>query len=98
MDILLEGVLVDTVISNKSMAGKTTQAKGESKRKKLKISIPLKEVDKFLTHYPTTKIVVVIETHCLKNGCFVWTGKSPSSYEACSLKEVHSGCITSTLS
>lgn len=96
MDISLAGVLADTVVSNQSTAG--GEGKSKSKKRKPKISLPLGEVDKFLTHYPTAKIIIVVETHCLENGRFVWTGEFPTTYEACSLLEVRSGCVTPTFS
>ena len=34
------------------------------------------------------KIIVVVDTHCLENGSFVWTGDRPTAYEGCSLLEV----------
>ena len=42
----------------------------------------------FLAEFPTAKIVVIIDTHCLKNGFFVWTGNSKDSYQACPLLAV----------
>jgi hypothetical protein len=97
MDISLAGVLADTVVINEPMARAEEKSKSNARKKKPKISLPLGEVDKFLTHYPTAKIVIVVETHCLENGRFVWTGESPSSYEACSLLEVRSDCVTQPL-
>lgn len=49
---------------------------------------PNKDAKDFLRKNPTAKIVVVIDTHCLENGAFVWTGDSPTSYQACFLAEV----------
>jgi len=43
---------------------------------------------RFLKAYTMAKIVVVIDTHCLENGFFVWEGDSPTTYAACSLLEV----------
>ena len=46
----------------------------------------------FLKDHPVAKIVVVIDTHCLENGAFVYAGNSngndPKMYEGCSLLEV----------
>ena len=43
----------------------------------------------FLARYPTAKIVVVVDTHCLdSNGAFVYTGDSPDTYLACVLPTV----------
>ena len=44
--------------------------------------------EKFLMTYPMVKIIVIVDTHCLENGYFVWTGDSPEDYRACSLLEV----------
>jgi hypothetical protein len=42
----------------------------------------------FLQSGLAVKIVVIIDTHCIENGRFVWRGDSPANYEACSLPEV----------
>ena len=42
----------------------------------------------FLRKYGLAKIVVVVDTHCLENGAFVYTGNSPSTYLACPLEVV----------
>jgi len=96
MDISLAGVLADTVVINESMV-EAAESKSKTRKKNPKLSLPLDEVDKFLAYYPTAKIIIVLETHCLKNGRFVWTGESPDSYQACSLLEVRSDCITQPL-
>ena len=36
----------------------------------------------FLEEHPAAKIVVIIDTHCLKNGAFVYEGHSSPTYEA----------------
>lgn len=76
MDVPLEGLKSKTkVITRKRDAGLK------------KVAMPIKEVTDFLKKYTTAKIVVVIDTHCLDNGQFVWTGNSPKEYEACPLSE-----------
>ena len=45
----------------------------------------------FLSEHPTVKIVVVVDTHCLKNGKLIWQGGKSTSYEACNMDEV---CVT----
>jgi hypothetical protein len=52
-----------------------------------------KGVANFLTKYPSARIIVVIDTHCLDNGYFVYTGTSPATYLACSLQEVSATLI-----
>ena len=42
----------------------------------------------FLRKHGLAKIVVVVDTHCLKNGAFLYTGNCASSYLACSLEVV----------
>jgi hypothetical protein len=43
---------------------------------------------RFLQDHPTAKIVVIVDTHCLDNGAFVYAGDSPDSYLGCMLPEV----------
>ena len=42
----------------------------------------------FLKKHVTAKILFIVDTHSLDNGCFVYAGDSPMTYEACSLLEV----------
>jgi hypothetical protein len=42
----------------------------------------------FLKEYPAAKIIIIVDTHCLDTGAFVWRGDSPVSYETCTLPEV----------
>ena len=42
----------------------------------------------FLEARPMARIVVVIDTHCLDNGFFVYVGTDPVSLRGCSLLEV----------
>jgi len=46
-------------------------------------------VTEFMKRFATAKIVVVLDTHSLDNGYFAWKGSSPTTYEGCSLQEVH---------
>ena len=48
---------------------------------------PVSDVRTFLKDHPSAKIVVVIDTHCLDNGAFVYQGSTPMSYAACYLPE-----------
>ena len=47
-----------------------------------------KAAETFLEEFPTAKIVVIIDSHCLENGFFVWNGDTKSSYQACPLLAV----------
>lgn len=40
--------------------------------------------------HTSAKIVVIVDTHCLENGQFVYKGnlKEPKSYEACYMRDV----------
>lgn len=49
---------------------------------------PVVQAKKFLKKYELAKIVVVIDTHCLDNGCFVYGGDTSEDYMACSLEQV----------
>ena len=42
----------------------------------------------FLKAHPMAKIIVIIDTHCLDNGTFVWKGATPTEYTSCTLLEV----------
>ena len=61
---------------------------------------PVKDVRAFMRKNTSAKIVVVIDTHCLDNGAFVYTGNSPDTYQGCLLPEVSafdSRCVRSQL-
>lgn len=45
--------------------------------------ISANEAGIFLSIHRTAKIVIIIDTHCLENGAFVWVGNDPVSYQAC---------------
>lgn len=51
-----------------------------------------KAAESFLEEFPYAKIVVIIDTHCLENGFFVWRGNSRKTYEACPLLAVSLMC------
>lgn len=42
----------------------------------------------FLKKRQAAKIVVVVDTHCLDNGAFVYEGSTPQTYSGCRLEEV----------
>ncbi|KAF9646686.1 hypothetical protein BDM02DRAFT_3188658 [Thelephora ganbajun] len=52
-----------------------------------KVSKDVSLAERFLGTHSMAKIIIVIHTHCLNNGFFVWTGDSPETYHACSLLE-----------
>lgn len=60
----------------------TYQIPGKTSRKEL----PFPEIPAFLKKYPTAKIIVVIDTHCLQeSGTLLWSGNSAETYESCTL-------------
>lgn len=77
---------------NRPAARKSTKksgAQGKGKGLKQKQPNPAVEAAELLQQNPTAKIVIVIDTHCLdETGGFIWSGTEPSTFEACSLKEV----------
>jgi hypothetical protein len=50
----------------------------------------------FLKAHPMAKIVVIIDTHCLENGTFVWSGDTPVELKSCTLLEVGVHLTTTT--
>ena len=49
---------------------------------------PVVRACRFLKKFTSPKMVVIIDTHCLENGYFVWSGDSSENYQTCSMKEV----------
>ena len=49
---------------------------------------PVASARAFLETHHSAKIVVVIDTHCLENGAFIYEGNSPSTSKAYFLPEV----------
>lgn len=86
MDVSLKGKTSDTRVSETSEAGLGISDLPRPRRNEA--STATDQVTEFLIKYPTAKIVIVVEMHCLENGRFVWKGQSPTTYEACSLLEV----------
>ena len=58
-------------------------------------SSPSSTAELFFKRHPTAKIIVVIDTHCIENGGFVYAGNSPQTFQACLLPEVsvHPDCL-----
>ena len=79
MDVSLQGSA--GTVSNRKKKGKNV-ARDDNK--------VVDQVVKFLNDWEAAKIVVILETHCLENGRFVWKGDKPENYSACSLEEVQS--------
>jgi hypothetical protein len=79
MDVSLEAVAAD------SDAPKKKKGKG---KKTDNDQAPIAEFVEFLEKYETAKTAIVVETHCLENGTFVWRGDEPANYPACSLSEM----------
>ena len=46
---------------------------------------PINDVIAFLKEYLAVKIVIIIDTHCLNNGAFIYQGNSLMTYVACYL-------------
>lgn len=46
------------------------------------------KISGFFKRHPTAKIVIIVDTHCLDNGAFVYEGHSPETFKACGLDEV----------
>lgn len=48
-------------------------------------------IQQFLNNHDSAKIIVIIDTHCLPNGGFIWkTGSKDEAFGECSLLEVRS--------
>lgn len=53
---------------------------------KTKGPLPNPDVTEFLEQYPTAKIIVVVDTHCLQEtGGLLWYGNNTDTYQACTL-------------
>ena len=49
---------------------------------------PSDEALSFFQDHPTAKIIIVVDTHCVENGAFVYEGDSLATFKACYLPEV----------
>ena len=79
---------MQVMLLNAPLKGIAAEEHKKSKSKKLKKGTAAATAEEFLKAHRTAKIVVVIDTHCLDNRYFVYTGDSADEYKACSLKEV----------
>jgi len=75
-------MLVETSLSN-------TQDEDPGENEFYKVTNNTKTAEGFLKAHRTAKIVIVIDTHCIENGFFIYKGDSPENYAACSLLEVN---------
>ena len=62
-------------------------ADAESEVTREEVLDAIAEAKDFLARYTTAKIIVVIDTHCVENGAFLWTGDSSVTFQSCSLLE-----------
>jgi hypothetical protein len=58
------------------------------KGSKTEVTETPKAADRFLDEYPTAKIIVVIDTHCIENGYLVWGHDAANGLLTCSMLEV----------
>ena len=79
----LEGIVADDIHSKPK---KTRKGRGKTEVTAFNMA------GEFLEKHETAKVIMVIDTHCLENGFFVYTGASAESYKACSLKEASTLC------
>jgi hypothetical protein len=54
----------------------------------IEVANPAAAAEEFLEQHKSAKIIVVIDTHCLENGAFVYDGQSPENYKACFINRV----------
>ena len=94
LDLPLTGIEGDGSLTGGSEGGRRGEGNatsGKAKSKRAQGPLPVDKIAEFLKKYPTAKIVIVVDTHCLEeSGAFIWKGTTPDSYRACSLKEVSS--------
>ena len=51
----------------------------------------IQDAARFLKEYPMAKIVIIIDTHCLENGLYVWPrDTTKGEFKACQIEEVGS--------
>jgi hypothetical protein len=74
--------------SKLDVCGPARQEYGDNDDEDIVTTTSSDAAESFLKEHPAAKIVIVIDTHCLTTGSFVWKGNRPENYEACSLFEV----------
>lgn len=70
--------------------GKPKPSQSDANDKRFKTTTNLSAVLRFLNKHEWAKILIIVNTHSLENGCFVYKGDRPQDFEACSLLEVRS--------
>jgi hypothetical protein len=83
--VSLEGIAAEE--DKRSKPKKSKKEKEKQAATLATTAVAASMAEEFLKKHPITKIVVVVDTHYLDNGYFVYTGDSPDTYKACSLKE-----------
>lgn len=68
--------------------GTTKKGKGKGKGKDKAVVDETWAAEEFLKRHITAKIVVVINTHCMDSGDFVWAGHDAMTYRVCTLLDV----------
>ena len=69
-------------------SGPSNDAPANSIYKRASTSTIPDVTEEFLRKQKTAKILFIINTHYLKNGCFVYQDDSPTEYKACTLFDV----------
>lgn len=80
-----EGAAADAKASGNNSNSSPTNEVDETQEELMDPTVQARD---FLAKNPLAKILVVLDTHSLENGSFVWKGNAPPSYEGCSLLEV----------
>ena len=80
-----EGAAADAKASGNNTNSGSTSEVDETHEELIDPTVQARD---FLAENPMAKILVVLDTHSMENGSFVWKGNSPPSYEGCSLLEV----------
>ena len=77
MDVPLEGMNSKKKVSTRANDSQLAKSKK-----------PIQDVVDFLEKHESARIVLIIDTHCLDCGGFVWTGDSPQTFQGCTVGEV----------
>ena len=80
-----EGAAADAKASGKNINSGSMDEVDETHEELMDPAVQARD---FLAKNPMAKILVVLDTHSMENGSFVWKGNTPPSYEGCSLQEV----------